>query len=104
MRGAAAAAEQPDDHTAGERLDHAVDPKADQRDRAGGDAGADRDRELDHMPSVPAPGEHPRPPLEPRPLRRRRTRQAPLQLDSRAHAGTSLASVSSKSRPRSLSE
>ena len=57
MGGAAAAAEQPDHHPCGGDLDQAVEPEADERHRAGGDAGADRDRELDGVPGVAGPGE-----------------------------------------------
>jgi hypothetical protein len=56
LRGAAAAAEQPDHHAGGCDLDQAVQPEANEGDRAGCDAGAERDRELDQMPAVPRPG------------------------------------------------
>ena len=67
------AGEEPEHHTTGERLDQAVRSEADQCDRAGSKPGSDRDRELDHVPADTAPGEQPRPPLEPCPLGRRGT-------------------------------
>ena len=61
----ATAGEQPDDDGACEHLDQAVDAKADQGDRAGGDTSAKRDRELGDVPDVPAPGQSPRSALKP---------------------------------------
>lgn len=101
--GAAAAAEQPDDDAAGERLDDGVDAEADQRDRAGRDAGAERDRELDDMPGVAAPGQQLGAPLERRPLLWRAW-EPPLEPDAGAQAVTSDVRVSSRSWPRSVSE
>ena len=91
----APAGEEPDDDQPGERFDQAVGAEADQRDRAGGDAGEDGDRELDGVPGDAAPGEPSRRALESRALtrrepRRRADRQRPLgrrrrQLDHAAH-------------------
>ena len=69
------AGEQPEHDTAGERLDQAVRPETDQRDRARSKPGADRDREFHHVPGDAAPSEQPRAPLETRALLRRRTRR-----------------------------
>ena len=46
VRGAAPAAEQPDHDTGCGDLDQAVEPEADERDRAGRDPGGQRDRSL----------------------------------------------------------
>src|SRR6185503_8234902 len=81
-------AEEPDDHAAGERFDHAVDPEPDQRDRPRRDPRADRDRELDCVPSVAAPGEQLRAPLERGPLLRSQTRRPAPKLDGGTHADT----------------
>ncbi len=64
----ATVSEAPEDDEGGKRLDQAVAAEADQRDRARGDPGADRDPELDRVPGVAAPGEQPRPADEPRAL------------------------------------
>jgi len=44
VRAETRASEQPQDDKAGERLDQRIGAEADQRDRAGGEAGADGDR------------------------------------------------------------
>src|SRR5438128_12470740 len=63
------AAKQPDDHRPGEGLDERVGAETDQSDRAGGDASADGDRELDNVPGIPTPRQQTSSPLEPSPLR-----------------------------------
>ena len=71
-------------------FDQAVGAEADQRDRAGGDAGAERDRELDDVPGVPAPGQQARSALKPSALsvtdpRKRRAGLDEWQWLVRAH-------------------
>ena len=61
--------EQPHDHEARESLDQAVRAEPDQRDRTGGQPGADRDGELDQVPAVPNPRKEPRPSLPERAAR-----------------------------------
>ena len=73
VRATPLACEQPKHDNPGERLDQAVRSETDQRDRARGKSGGERDCELDHVPADTAPGKQPRSPLEPRSLRRRRT-------------------------------
>jgi hypothetical protein len=71
----------------------AVQPEADERDRAGGDPGGERDRELDQMPAVPDPGEQLRPLLQTR---------AVLRCESRPLAEHS--ELAARSRVRQLDQ
>ena len=78
-----------------ERLDQRVGTESDERDRAGGDTGAERDPELHDVPADSAPGEQPRRPLElGAPLQiLHRYPWGELQLDGRLGHGRSVALV-----------
>jgi len=65
------AGEQPNDREARERLDQRIEAKADECDAARGNPRRKRDRELDDMPPVAAPGEQLCPMFELRALSRR---------------------------------
>ena len=51
--------EAPENGKSGERVDEAVEPEADEGDGRGGDTRNHRNEELDEVPGVPAPREHP---------------------------------------------
>jgi hypothetical protein len=75
-----ACAEPPEDHERCESLNQAVCPEPDERDRGGRDTRADRDRELNKVPSVAAPGKKSCPADQACPLCGRRHAQPPKWL------------------------
>jgi hypothetical protein len=64
------AGEAPDNDEARNPLDSRVDPETDQRDRAGKDAGRDRDRALGAYPDERELGEESSAPCSPKPVTR----------------------------------